>query len=98
MQNVLFFVAHERLPATTYLVLSQSKTLFTAVFAASFLGKHGSEHGGEKHAGEQLRSGACACGRVLENESAFSGVKLRPRQWFSQPLLMVGCARGAGAD
>ncbi|KAJ8614032.1 hypothetical protein CTAYLR_009608 [Chrysophaeum taylorii] len=36
-QNVLFFVAHERISATTYLVLSQTKALFTAVFAVLLL-------------------------------------------------------------
>ena len=36
-QNVLFFFAHERLPSTTYLVLAQSKTLFTALFSVALL-------------------------------------------------------------
>lgn len=36
-QNVLFFVAHERISSTTYLVLSQMKALFTAVFSVALL-------------------------------------------------------------
>ncbi|KAJ1458741.1 nucleotide-sugar transporter-domain-containing protein [Pelagophyceae sp. CCMP2097] len=36
-QNVLYFVAHARLPATTYLVLAQSKTLWTALFSVALL-------------------------------------------------------------
>ena len=32
-QNVLFYYAHARLSATVYLSLSQSKTLFTALFS-----------------------------------------------------------------
>mgnify|MGYP003310516772 FL=1 len=38
-QNVLFFFAHERLSSTVYLVLSQSKTLFTAAFSVTLLGR-----------------------------------------------------------
>lgn len=38
-QNVLFFVAHQRISATTYLVLSQTKTLFTALFTVLLLPK-----------------------------------------------------------
>lgn len=36
-QNVLFFVAHERISSTTYLVLSQTKALFTALFTVLLL-------------------------------------------------------------
>ena len=37
--QVLFFFAHERLASTTYLVLSQTKTLFTALFSVGLLGR-----------------------------------------------------------
>jgi len=36
-QNVLFFVAHERIPAIVYLVLSQTKSVFTALFSVLLL-------------------------------------------------------------
>lgn len=36
-QNVLFFVAMDRISATTYLVLTQTKALFTAVFTVILL-------------------------------------------------------------
>jgi len=36
-QNVLFFVAHQRIPATCYLVLSQTKSIFTAIFSVLLL-------------------------------------------------------------
>jgi len=38
-QNVLFYYAHARLSATVYLSLSQSKTLFTALFSVPLLGR-----------------------------------------------------------
>lgn len=39
LQNALFFVALSRLSATSYQLWSQSKTLFTALFFTSYLGR-----------------------------------------------------------
>lgn len=39
LQNALFFVALSRLSATSYQLWSQSKTLFTALFFVSYLGR-----------------------------------------------------------
>lgn len=55
-QNVLFYYAHARLPATVYLSLSQSKTLFTALFSVALLNRRLSR---TQWASQPLLMGGC---------------------------------------